>query len=122
MAYKNYKFIDLTYLYDMSDGDDQFIVEIIRIFTSQIPDELDKLNFAIERQEWSAVHHIVHKMKSSVNHVGVKSIIPVIQQIETCTQNLENLNSIKSLYLEIKTACLAAIEELDMEMELLGNR
>lgn len=121
MAYKNYTHIDLTYLYDMSDNDNQFIIEIMKIFIEQVPGELEKLAIAIDGQEWSSVHSIVHKLKSSVNHVGIKSIIPIIQQIESNTHDLVNLDTIQSKYLQIKTVCFAAIEELKTETELLGK-
>ena len=121
MAYKNYTHIDLTYLYDMSDNDNQFVIEIMKIFIEQVPGELDKLAVAIEGQEWSSVHSIVHKLKSSVNHVGIKSIVPIIQQIESSTHDLVNLDTIQSKYLQIKTVCYAAIEELKSESKWLAE-
>lgn len=115
MSYKNYQYIDLSYLEEMGDHDPKFILEIARIFIDQIPKELVKLKTAIESNNQKETYLIAHKIKSSIKHIGIHSIFKAIETIESEAKQKEDLQHLLLEFETVSNTCYAAIGELEIE-------
>lgn len=82
MNNSNYTHINLEYLYEVADGDADFMKEIINDYLSKVPDQFDQLLEVAAAGDNEAVKFIVHKMKSSFQFMGVQSLVDMAQQIE----------------------------------------
>jgi signal transduction histidine kinase/CheY-like chemotaxis protein len=63
---ENFKGINLSYLLEMSCGDQGFVKDMMELFISKVPVEIDLLEKAIDTRDYDAVKKIAHNMKSSL--------------------------------------------------------
>ncbi len=59
--------INLSYLYELSNGNKQFESEMISLFIHQVPKEMLTLRRAFDEHEYGRIAEIAHKMKSSLD-------------------------------------------------------
>lgn len=78
----HYKYINLEYLYEVADGDIDFVKEIITDYLSKVPDQFKQLGKVASEGDLEAIKFVVHKMKSSFQFMGVQSLVDYSQQIE----------------------------------------
>ena len=65
------KLINLSYLKEISNGNDEFIIELIDIFFEQIPEYQILLQDLYEKEDWLNIGKIAHKAKSSILMMGL---------------------------------------------------
>ena len=94
----NISLIDLSYLVALCDGDDDFMNSIIVSFVDEMPETLRLIQQKMQDGEWEAVGQLAHKMKPSVQFVGMndtmektKSIELACRNAEICPERLSNL-------------------------------
>lgn len=73
---------DLSYLNQVFHGNEVMIQEIVRLFLEQAPRYGMDMLSCVEESRWGDLHPIAHRMKSSVNMLGMQSLIPVVLAIE----------------------------------------
>jgi signal transduction histidine kinase/CheY-like chemotaxis protein/HPt (histidine-containing phosphotransfer) domain-containing protein len=76
--------IDLKYLTEISRGNDDFVIEMIDAFIEYNQMDLSRLETAIESDDIDDIKHIAHKMRSSVQYMGVSS------EVEQLLYKIEN--------------------------------
>lgn len=74
--------IDLSFLYEIADGSDEFIVESIDMFMQQTPQLLVEIGQGIETQNWSATGAAAHKLKPNLGFFGMHLLQGMMQEIE----------------------------------------
>ena len=107
------KVTDLSYLLAISKGNKAFIDEMIDIFLSENPLEIELLGTAIEEQDHIAIKAYAHKMKSTIPFVGLDKLIEKdLEEIESMASLKNGTERITVLFSQIKKICLLASEEL----------
>ena len=74
--------IDLTFLYEIADGSDEFIVESISMFLDQSPQIMQEIDTAIKTQDWVTASASAHKIKANLGFFGMLNSQAIIQEIE----------------------------------------
>ncbi|GAB3203927.1 signal transduction histidine kinase/CHASE3 domain sensor protein/DNA-binding response OmpR family regulator [Pontibacter aydingkolensis] len=103
---------DLSYLINMSGGNTDFVKEMVNLFLTHTPIELDKLKQAVEGEQLAQVVETAHKLKSSVAMMGIKSMAEGLSQLEKRAKISSGLNTLKPLYEEVARIGETAIDEL----------
>jgi len=107
------KVIDLTYLNEISKGDKNFINEMINIFLSETPEEINQLEEAIACTNFEKIRAISHHMKSTIPFVGLDIIIGnELDEIENHAINNKEIEEINVNFIKVKAAFLQAYKEL----------
>lgn len=106
---------DLTYLIEMMDGKKPLIKTIMDAFLKQIPEELDCINEAIKKTDYTIIKNFAHTMKSSVSIMGITILTPVLQAMEHLGGTGEGIEKIKELNQELNSICKRALEEIEKE-------
>ena len=75
--------VDLTYLQDLADGDENFVNEVITMFLNDAPDVLKQVMLYPQTENYQLLKTSVHKLKSSLRMLGNESISDIAQDIET---------------------------------------
>jgi HPt (histidine-containing phosphotransfer) domain-containing protein len=75
---------DLSYLLNLSDGDLNFVKEIIEAFLQEIPLALQQLETHVKNQEWEASGKVVHKLKPNFAMLGMQKLETKAKQIDAC--------------------------------------
>ncbi|MCH5598817.1 response regulator [Niabella ginsengisoli] len=57
--------VDLSYLRELSDNNKEFEKEVIELFLSQVPSQMQELEEAIDHRNYSEIKMLAHKLKSS---------------------------------------------------------
>jgi len=114
------KHTDLTYLRQLSNGDNKFIHEMLNLFITQTPDALVKMSKSLEAKDWKSLGNAAHKMKPSIMFVGLKEIDADLKNLESYATEEKNTDQIPQLFNKVKETCTIAIEELKGENAILG--
>jgi len=71
---EDYKYIDLSYLEGIAEGDKEIIKELVEIFLDQMPEFTDGFDEGIKDKDWVKIAAIAHKAKSSVMSMGMEEL------------------------------------------------
>ncbi len=71
---ENNKYVDLTYLEGIADGDTSIIKELVEIFLDQMPEFTEGFDFNLKEKDWLKIAAIAHKAKSSVVSMGMQEL------------------------------------------------
>lgn len=112
------KHIDLTYLKELSNGSNEFIIQIISVFMTQTPEELEKLEKSLNTANWDALRATAHKIKPSFLFMGIKELESVVNSVEEFAAKKINLDRLPEMIAKIKTICEQAFAELEIEKKL----
>ena len=107
--------IDLDYIYTISEGDRDFIKEILETFVKITPESIDAINDSLEQKQWKEVARVAHKIKPSILLLGIDELTKLIKEIEHMAKNQEELDQLTtkiSLLNQYSLDVLADIDEL----------
>jgi CheY-like chemotaxis protein len=100
-----------TWLYSMSSinnlsrGNEEFVQKMIAIFIDQTLDTIEKVERALLTNDYPEVSRLIHKIKPSIEGMGILSILDDVKLLEKITkENNKNYDKeeIYSLYSTIK--------------------
>src|ERR1700761_7695993 len=74
--------LDLTFLNEIADGSDEFIIESIDMFIDQTPELLQIIKTAIVDKRWPATAAAAHKLKPNLGFFGMAISQELFQEIE----------------------------------------
>jgi PAS domain S-box-containing protein len=113
--------INLDFLKEISENNDQFFVEFIQMFLQNTPASISEIENAISNQNWEAIRQAAHKMKPSFNYVGLKELSGISAKIEDLAKRNEDMEMIKTNIEQIKKVCEIAYTELEHEIKTIIN-
>ncbi len=103
---------DLTYLNSISDGNKEFIDEIVFTFIDQTPALLDLMLTASKNKNWVTVGDLAHKLKPNLTLLGITKLIPSVQSLEIDGRDEQNTDTIQDRVNLLTNTCQLAIQEL----------
>ena len=104
-------YIDLTYLQEISDHNQEFEAEMIELFIRQAPAELDIMAKAIREANYAVISEVAHKLKSSYSMLGIQDD-RLVQRLEYQGAKEMPLDEIWANYEKLALITEAAIKEL----------
>ena len=107
--------IDLDYMYTISDGDRDFIKEMLETFIKTTPKSINSINKSFEQKQWKEVARVAHKIKPSFYLLGIDELTKLIREIEFIAKNEEEpgqLTAKISLLNQYSLDVLVDIDEL----------
>jgi HPt (histidine-containing phosphotransfer) domain-containing protein len=108
------KVSNLDYLTVLSKGNKEFITEMLDIFLTETPVEIETLENAIAETDFEQIQSIVHHMRSTMPFVGLdKHIGAELIQTEQLAKARSGIQTIKINFAKIKEVCNKAVEELN---------
>lgn len=99
----NKPLFDLSYLIEISGGDADFIKEMVRLFIEQTTTTLIQIDNALATEDFDRVSKLAHKIKSSIDNMGIKSASEKIRSLETAASNMPDVESLNKLFNDIST-------------------
>lgn len=103
---------NLDYLVSISEGDEEFIKDMVGTFIEDTPAELGKLKELINAKSWTKVGEQAHKFSSSLMFLGLENLKAISYQIEISGLENKNTELIPALLDELEAGCFNIIEEL----------
>jgi len=99
---------DLTYLQQVFHGNEAMVQQIVELFLEQAPQFSVEMDMCIRQARWSDLHPVAHKLKSSVNMLGMAGLAPLVLEIERKSKFNQDLASLPGI-----------VSDLNSEMELV---
>ena len=116
MSDDNARLYDLTMVQSVSGGDESFIQRMVALFIETVPQNVQDLKSAMEEENWDLVGKTAHKLKSTIDSMGIKSIRQEIRTVEANARQKESLHDIPSLVTNIDSVIRQCIGQLRAEV------
>jgi HPt (histidine-containing phosphotransfer) domain-containing protein len=114
---------DLSFLYEIADGSNEFIVESIDMFLQQTPELLTTISTAIAAGEWTTAGAAAHKLKPNLGFFGMTDCQSVMQEVELMCkaggQDTAGINSKFGWIKEVVTNNLGKLAKIKSDTEAL---
>ncbi|RYZ96378.1 MAG: hypothetical protein EOP47_23995 [Sphingobacteriaceae bacterium] len=113
--------LDLSFLYEIADGSNEFIVESVTMFLQQTPELIEGINSAIAESNWLGAAQAAHKLKPNLGFFGMHYSESLLQEIESMSKaDVQDAEAIRLKFTEAKQVLeqnLIALEKIKQEKE-----
>ena len=113
--------LDLTFLYEIADGSDEFVVESIDMLLQQAPEMLNSIDQALQSADWPTAAAAAHKLKPSMGFFGMLISQGLLQDVELlCKAGGQEPDEIRAKYNQAKELVetnLTALSRIKSEKE-----
>ena len=109
---------NLAKVYALSDNDPEFVDQILSLFVNEIPDDLEEIKEGIKKGDHKHAYAYAHKVKPSLDLLGLNVAFEEILQIEAWTKAEGEKKEIKETFKSVKTQVEDAIKELKKDFSL----
>lgn len=106
---------DLSYLKQVSNGDNNFIKEMIDVYMQQTPEEINNMENHLKNKDWKMLRAVAHKMKPSCPFFGLNDLHKVVSSIEEYANKEIHLEELPEMIDKVKSTCFAAMAELEQK-------
>lgn len=108
---------DLSFLREISDGNEQFFKEFIEMFIANTPPALSALQENYANKEWEKLRQVAHKMKPSFNYIGLKELSQLAAKVEENAKNHSESTETEAMINRILEVSRKALTELQTELK-----
>jgi len=106
------KKIDLSYIYDIADGDREFIKEMFETFLKITPDIIQQIELAQSDKNWKEVGRLAHKIKPTLMLIGDETLSKKIYELEKEAKQGINTFELSDKFYKIKELCSSTIDDI----------
>jgi HPt (histidine-containing phosphotransfer) domain-containing protein len=119
---KGKKYTDLTYLRSVSKGNTSFEQKMLSTFVQQVTTDMEKLRQAWSVQDWETIRMIAHKMKPSLQFVGLHLLQADMHDLEMIAKQRNDPERTAELVSSVTTLMSLAVEEIKDELISFNTR
>jgi CheY-like chemotaxis protein/HPt (histidine-containing phosphotransfer) domain-containing protein len=112
----NHKLYDLTMIRSVSGGDEAFIRKMIILFIDTVPQNVKELVDAGSGSNWEQVSKMAHKLKSTIDSMGIRSLHDQIRNVEMRAKNLEQTEQLPEMIQQVESVVSDCIRQLREEV------
>ncbi|MBN2213715.1 MAG: Hpt domain-containing protein [Bacteroidales bacterium] len=105
--------VDLSYLREMSGGNQSLILEMIDIFKNQVKEFSEGLETHYEKKEFEKLGKLAHKAKSSVSIMGLNDLASDLKRLELSAKAGKEQEKYQSIINRFKLDTTEAVKELE---------
>lgn len=108
--------INLSFLRNISDNNEEFFSEFIELFLKNTPESIKDMQSAINTGDWEKLRQAAHKVKPSFNYVGLKDLNMLAAKIEDNAKQRKDMEMNREMLNQIREKCTQAYKELQQEL------
>lgn len=109
---------NLAKVYALSDNDPEFVNQILTLFVNEIPEDLAEIKEGIKKKDHKHTYSYAHKVKPSLDLLGLKVAFEEILQIEAWTKTEGEKKEIKETFKSVKNQVEDAVKEIRKDFGL----
>lgn len=110
------KLYDLSLIESISGGDNDFVRKMIDLFIETVPPNVVDLNVFYEQQNWDMVSKMAHKLKSTLDSMGIDSIRQEVRTIEQSAKTRQGVDLLAVMIGKVTSTVDACVKQLEKEM------
>ena len=115
------KYTNLSYLKSISKGNAAFEQKMLNAFIEQSAVDVQRLKNALLVKDWDTIYLIAHKMKPSLQFVGLTVLQDDILSLEISSKQKMHIDKVAELISTVSTIIALAIEEIKDGLSGLNN-
>ena len=112
--------IDLSYLVDITGGDNEMMIEMLDLFIEDIPEQISIIKTLASEKHLSKLGSETHKLKPTLQYVGLIEMFEIIKELEKLAKSGVYSEEIQSLSNKVSEYSEQAIPLLLQKREELG--
>lgn len=116
---RTYQHINMEYIYEMADGEDDFSAAILSDCLSKMPGLIQDLDSAATAVNYDDIYFAAHKLKSSLEYIGITRLVPKMFEMEKFCKMRAGIEEIRAIIEDIVVTYNNAKVEMEVEMNLL---
>lgn len=109
---------NLDKINEMAEGDEDFIISVISVFLEEVPEDLEKLEKAINSKDYENIYKLAHKIKPNVDILGMEHTRAKALEIETLGKSTGSMEEIEEKFPILKKDVLQVVTELKNDFDL----
>ncbi|QTN39559.1 Hpt domain-containing protein [Cryomorphaceae bacterium] len=106
------KLYNLDQLKELSGGMEDFVKSMIDTFLEHTPNHVSEMNEALNQEDHVQVGQIAHKIKPSIDLLGIENMRDLVRQIERNGKDNDPQGDLKELVSEFNTKAEAVFEQI----------
>ncbi len=110
---KQFEKPDLSYLMQLMDNNAEIVLEVLAIFKSEVPKDIQKLENHLKHEEWEMLSKTAHKLKSSLGNLGLNELRDLFLFIVQNGKDKTNLDKVPLIVGKI----VVLIQQLFIDIE-----
>ncbi len=107
---------DLTLVRSVSGGNDAFIRKMVLLFIETVPQNVTELKKCVDTENWDQVAKLAHKLKSTIDSMGIKSIHQEIRTVEANAKQKISFAEIPAHVQKIESVIAGCVLQLQSEL------
>lgn len=112
------KSYDLTMVETISGGDQSFVAKMLRLFLDTVPVTLNEINAAATSSNWMQLSKLAHKLKSTIDSMGIVELKQDIRFIENNSKSGEDPDAIRAAVQKVNTVMNEVMEQVKKDHSL----
>ncbi|MFZ4680686.1 MAG: Hpt domain-containing protein [Flavobacterium sp.] len=109
---------NLAKVYALSDNDPEFVMQIITLFVTEVPEDLKQIDLGIKTKDHKLAYSYAHKIKPSLDLLGMTVAFEEILQVEAWTKAEGKRKEIDETFASIQSQIEKAVKEIKKDFEL----
>ena len=109
---------NLSKVYALSDNDPEFVMQIITLFVTEVPEDLKQIDLGIKTKDHKLAYSYAHKIKPSLDLLGMSVAFEEILQVEAWTRAEGKRKQINDTFESIQSQIDKAVKEIKKDFEL----
>jgi HPt (histidine-containing phosphotransfer) domain-containing protein len=109
---------NLAKVYALSDNDPEFVMQIITLFVSEVPQDMVQIDLGIKTKDHKLAYSYAHKIKPSLDLLGMSVAFEEILQLEAWTKREGKKKEIIETFKSIETQVERTLKEITKDFEL----
>jgi HPt (histidine-containing phosphotransfer) domain-containing protein len=109
---------NLAKVYALSDNDPEFVMQIITLFVTEVPEDLKQIEQGIKEKDHKQAYAYAHKIKPTLDLLGMTVAFEEILQVEAWTKREGKRKEIDATFESIKSQVEKAVKEIKKDFEI----
>lgn len=106
------KLYSLDQLVAMSSGDEAFVNKMVDMFIDLTPEVIERMKTGFNSDDLEDMGAAAHKIKPSIDMMGIKSLHQKIRDLEQWGKNRENVDQIPELLENVTSTLEEVLDQL----------
>ena len=113
------KFSNLETLINQADGDQKFLVDILKSFLDITPPIVKRMSECTAKKDWDNLFEATHKIASSLRIVGMsEEYRDMLKSIMDYSYKKEHLEELPEMVATIENVCNEICKEIEVEYQV----
>ncbi len=109
---------NLAKVYALSDNDPEFVMQIIELFVTEVPEDMKQIDQGIKEKDHKLAYSYAHKIKPTLDLLGMTVAHQEILEVEAWTKAEGKRKEIVDTFESVKNQVDKAIKEIKKDFDL----